>query len=87
MRGPEPRGKNHSTVRACPKVENAPGVPSGATGSANGDGCLGAVKDPPADCERCAGLTYVIREFGEIACPECQPDAYADQIRDIGFGY
>jgi hypothetical protein len=48
LRGLEPGGKNHSTVRACPKVENAQGVPSGGTGSANGDGCLGAVKDRSA---------------------------------------
>ena len=50
MRGLEPRGKNHSTVRGCPKVENGvEPVPSGTTASANGDGCLGKVKDLPAD--------------------------------------
>lgn len=48
MRGHEPGGKNHSTVRDRPKVKNAQGVPSGITGSANGDGCLGTVKDRPA---------------------------------------
>lgn len=48
LRGLEPGGKNHSTVRDCPKVENASGVPSGTTGGANGDGCLGTVKDRPA---------------------------------------
>lgn len=34
----EASGKNHSTVRVCPKVENRK-VPSGTTESANGDGC------------------------------------------------
>lgn len=54
MRGLEPRGKNHSTERDCPKVENASSVPSGTTVSANGDGCLGLVKDQPAGgCFHC----------------------------------
>lgn len=34
----EAPGENHSTVRACPKVENRK-VPRGTTRSANGDGC------------------------------------------------
>jgi hypothetical protein len=38
-------------------------------------------------CKECNGLTYVIREFGEIACPECQPDAYAEQINNMWLGY
>jgi hypothetical protein len=48
MRELELGGKNHSTVRACPKVENRK-VPRGRTGSANGYGCLGTVKDRPAE--------------------------------------
>lgn len=63
MRGLEPGGKNHSTVRACPKVENAPSVPSGTTGSANGDGCLGSVQDRPASFVAAELFRFAIKQL------------------------
>ena len=79
MRGLEPGGKNHSTERDRPKVENAQGVPSGITVSANGDGCLGTVKDRPAvflhitpKCDHDAdGPEVAIENGSSRSCSKC----------------
>ncbi len=64
-----PVGENHSTVRALPKVENRE-VPSGTTGSANGDGCRAGAGVAP-------GPQDVIEAVAE---------AYGVSIRDLISG-
>lgn len=57
------------------------------------DGCEAEIEDGKfcpvclAKCPECGGLTYVIREYGETPCPECQQAAYIEHKQDLAAGF
>jgi hypothetical protein len=38
-------------------------------------------------CAKCAGLTYVNGEHGEVPCPDCQPKMHQEHQADLAAGF